>query len=907
MKYKLQNTGELIHNDVVLPSDTFKLIDNKYNFKILPRTQFWRFGIRLSKTPDIAFFHPDHRYKTPEFDNYIDIHIGVGEWNNVDWSLPNRLHLAQYNIPEYDHLFSRQDNYREYTDVLWMIQMDEKSGTFTSLLISKDNEVDLKVIEIDPEFKYFKVFAWADKIEFKLELDLSVSTEEVISKNTSTLFHLPSLPLSSYERKYLDILYEALLENKVIENPLQIEQIWNEQQFPKEFTYESIHPLLASGTEIKIWGIWHVDPSSTLFDSINRVIQTIKWLLKNTQTRLLQVTSNMILAYCPEITLIEVNIVFRLLHHLPDFSCGYGYTRNLIYHIQINDPKVYQRYLKITDFQSYMLDYLKSYSIIDQQATNKTLTSSDLNKDIQSSSPIFVKTQIPSIARSQLTPVLGVNEIAADFAEIMLTLPEDKGQMLGIFGKWGRGKSFLIEEIWRKLKENTQLQFIRVDYHAWKYQETPASWAYLYEVLVKEFEGNKKGIKNYLLFWWRRLKLNYERVGLLPMLVPVFALSTTIVSWILSFTRLDLLFTVFIIPTTVLVFIKINKDLEERYSFNTSELIKKYLSRFSFKDKLGIQAEIQEELIKLFKVWLPKDIYKTKKILLIVEDLDRCTEDKIIQNIDSLRIMLDDTEISNRLIILTAIDERILKNAIRSKYKTFIRDETTGKNNEDALLYSKTNELVSEYLDKIFISAIKLGSLNNEQTEEFFRELIKNQVTEDVNISQVKNETFVSSSAVMENSPFVQKNQHSNISEQSDNLQSIAQSQPFASFEKLTIQEVDYLENALKSWPSITPRKIYIFYYRYLLCKNLLIKKYEKENIKNGWQDIQSIKTLLSLLIHFSKSCDPNSIADEKERVAAVDTSDVVIKKITETEQELKKGKIDYLFLLEIFELVIAY
>ena len=100
------------------------------------------------------------------------------------------------------------------------------------------------------------------------------------------------------------------------------------------------------------------------------------------------------------------------------------------------------------------------------------------------------------------------------------------------------------------------------------------------------------------------------------------------------------------------------------FSIKAEDVVKKYTNRHSFKNTLGIQADIQEEIIKLLKVWIPTSKIGKKKILLIVEDIDRCSEDKILQNIDALRIMLDDEKLKDKLLVITAIDERILQLAV---------------------------------------------------------------------------------------------------------------------------------------------------------------------------------------------------------------------------------------------------
>ncbi len=113
-EYKFKNDGGNIYNDVVYDK-SFELLNHNYTFSLYPKTTYWRFGIRLGETENILFFHPDGRYKE---DDIPDIHTGVGEWDGANWSLPSRIHLAQYHLPGYGHLLDRKDSYTSMGNVL---------------------------------------------------------------------------------------------------------------------------------------------------------------------------------------------------------------------------------------------------------------------------------------------------------------------------------------------------------------------------------------------------------------------------------------------------------------------------------------------------------------------------------------------------------------------------------------------------------------------------------------------------------------------------------------------------------------------------------------------------------------------------------------------------------------------
>lgn len=288
-------------------------------------------------------------------------------------------------------------------------------------------------------------------------------------------------------------------------------------------------------------------------------------------------------------------------------------------------------------------------------------------------------------------------------------MPNESGRMIGIFGEWGRGKTFLMKYIWDNLEKKNS--FYKVDFQAWKYQETPAVWAYLYEKIADSYYNSTTNIFRKL---YRRFKLNFYRLGWYNVLFfLIYFCISLFVSFGISFDDKLKLFQVIYTSLGAATILSII-TLVFRFKNSARELFNKYYSKASFTHVLGIQAEVQKELKNLIKAWVSFKGHnnckycrdRNRKILLFVDDIDRCSEDKIIKLIDSLRIMLDDEELSRKLIIVTAIDDRILKRAIKLKYIHFTK---TGVEN------LSIDNLVCEYMDKLFIIGIKLGSLTSDE------------------------------------------------------------------------------------------------------------------------------------------------------------------------------------------------
>ena len=76
-------------------------------------------------------------------------------------------------------------------------------------------------------------------------------------------------------------------------------------------------------------------------------------------------------------------------------------------------------------------------------------------------------------------------------------------------------------------------------------------------------------------------------------------------------------------------------------------MIKKYTKRKSYTHYLGIQNEIEEDLQILLQSMVCK--VDKSRVILYIDDIDRCNSHKLISIIESLRTILENPEIQERL------------------------------------------------------------------------------------------------------------------------------------------------------------------------------------------------------------------------------------------------------------------
>ncbi len=484
---------------------------------------------------------------------------------------------------------------------------------------------------------------------------------------------------------------------------------------------------------------------------------------------------------------------------------------------------------QIYDFEKYILPFLKTIGSSQQReltAYEYTLT---IIKDIIS---------INGLHDSDMKPVIGAKKLSEILLGIMSSLnPNNTAQMIGIFGQWGRGKTFLMRLMEEELtpnkvdkKDNKNKEIWRfINYSAWKYQESSAIGVCLYNLLKKQFNTDKSP-KDHIICFLRKYAISIVVILILSAVIcfaDILGLSN--ISYVIDILKI----------ITFICLIRV---------FLKGEIISKigipYVNITYYRDFLGPNIDIKDNIKNLIIDW--KRIHKNKKfrLAIFVDDLDRCDETKLISTIDAFRTFLDDDEMKE-VIVIAALDEGILTQALKNKYDR----QKDNSNNKDSLL-------IKEYIDKLFCLSIKLPSLTNIEKEEFTSAFIdfdyrphESQPNQKIKSKPIQPPVIP---VVPNQQPaYLKKDKVCEGLEQykSFNTQNISE------FERNKIVEIISTSKYVK-----TPRHIRIIYYRYKLIKALL--KNINDDSFNYWFSEQNIITILNLIIEMSYKDNFVSIND---------------------------------------------
>lgn len=398
------------------------------------------------------------------------------------------------------------------------------------------------------------------------------------------------------------------------------------------------------------------------------------------------------------------------------------------------------------------------------------------------------------IVDANVTPCFGIKAVTDCFAKQLdkiATSKTESTRMLGIFGPWGRGKTYFFKQLKADLedKQRHTLKYKIVEFNAWKYQDTPALWAYLYETIYKSSSWLEKTIN----FIRQTIQINDVIIYFLILVVG------WLIGWFVSEHSnnviREFLVSIKIPASAIYLFLGIAYTLVEK-PVTVRRIIKRYTSRKSYKNYLGIQNEIEENLQKLLQsmVLCPSK----SRVILYVDDIDRCPSRKMVSLIEALRTVLENPKIQERLIVICSIDEKKL---LQSYKQELIAN---GFNQE------QSNQLSREQLDKLFLFGIKLADLDSTQLQEYLETLIENSNSENKTNTPNEQKEEIPFSTARQKGAFIPTNASEEIPELND--------------ERIESLFKDYFVSH-RNLRTITPRKIRIMYYQVLFALSLSSKR----------------------------------------------------------------------------------
>src|SRR6185437_4110174 len=331
------------------------------------------------------------------------------------------------------------------------------------------------VVEIGPRPAKALTIAVDDE-----DLDESPLNEDQTPRATQPYLNLPFENVNEDEARWMRFIYERFLHGEEEVGEEKLSEFW--KNYPAVYDPTAISPrLLIGGRHITLYGIYQLDPRSRLFELFDKVILNIRERFPAPE-RGMEVEAGE-LAYELGVPTERVVQVFRLILRFNEFT-GNLVTHAVNYSIHFDRVEATRAFHRYTGLQRFMEEWLERQRPMTKTDTGTTGSASSLTADPSGVTtlpppsagiPLNIgKALIERKAAENMSPAMGVETLAGEIAQFIEKLETAKGQMIGIFGRWGRGKTYFMGQLEKQLKKIKGISFQLVDFNAWMYQQTPA-------------------------------------------------------------------------------------------------------------------------------------------------------------------------------------------------------------------------------------------------------------------------------------------------------------------------------------------------------------------------------------------------------------------------------------------------
>lgn len=289
---------------------------------------------------------------------------------------------------------------------------------------------------------------------------------------------------------------------------------------------------------------------------------------------------------------------------------------------------------------------------------------------------------------------------------IIRSKSQSRSLAIGLFGRWGSGKSTIIKLLRQRMGDSKNVVFI--EFNAWENEQVSSMPAALADAITQQIYGQQSAAGRFGLLLKHRVLINDTLLsialilvlGLMVAIIPVQKLDDKVKfsDWSLANANMRLW-----IPAVVTAFLALQVAWKSPFVQGLRSLLK----QIGYAEHIGLARRLRDELASLFRArqfrlrdMLPAFLRKHCRIapakpstyVVVIDDLDRCSRQNVWNVVEATRLIAEFREV----VLVFAVDYRLLFDAIAER----LHDKAA-----DA---SKINTLSREFLAKILQLSVQL-------------------------------------------------------------------------------------------------------------------------------------------------------------------------------------------------------
>lgn len=278
---------------------------------------------------------------------------------------------------------------------------------------------------------------------------------------------------------------------------------------------------------------------------------------------------------------------------------------------------------------------------------------------------------------------------------------------IGVFGDWGSGKSSILQIIKKEFEKKEHNDSLCIYFNGWTFEGYDDAKAALLNSILKELEDNekltdevKKTIKDKAKKLWK--SIDWMRgAGMVMKNIAIPAASAYFTGGFSLIPFLSNKASEFGIDSKDGLISKLQSAEGEDFFKSLQK------TEEESESKTNLVADFRKDFEELLKAT------KFKKLVVIIDDLDRCTPERIIDNLEAVKLFLNVPKTA----FLIGADPRIVRHAIELKYKT----DKISFNSDEKI---RNDRIISDYLEKLIQIPYNLPKLSDNEVETYLTLLL---------------------------------------------------------------------------------------------------------------------------------------------------------------------------------------
>ncbi len=263
---------------------------------------------------------------------------------------------------------------------------------------------------------------------------------------------------------------------------------------------------------------------------------------------------------------------------------------------------------------------------------------------------------------------------------------------IGLFGDWGSGKSSILKFLKDELESDKET--VCIEFNSWTFEGYDDSKAALIEFILKALKDNEKIYEKVSdkiedLFksvkWMRVIGWGIKNVAI-PAATAVItdgaSLAAPLLNWLKDKTSDP------------------KKLVEDIKGFDLDTFTKQFKTeRVSDEDGYDYVRKFRKDFSDLLSET------KIKRLVVLIDDLDRCLPERIIENLEAIKLFLNVPQTA----FVIGADPRIVRHAISYRYQNLVEDKSQDSN----------SRIVHDYLEKFVQVPYYLPKLSDSEVETY--------------------------------------------------------------------------------------------------------------------------------------------------------------------------------------------